>query len=285
MNVIRKWLALAMVLSLAGLTGTAYGQAVKNPDTLVVVTFADPETMDPAYAYDTASHQVILWHVYETLIFYSGGSTGTFAPLLATEVPSAANGGISKDGRTYTFKIREGVKFHDGTPMTAEDVKYSILRFMFMDRDGGPSELLLDPILSEHTTRDDKGNLRMELFTQADQAIRVQGNTVSITLKKPFAPFMSIVATWTEVVNKKWAIAQGDWNGTAGGLSRLNNPKKPEDTTMFSKGNGTGPFKLVQWDRQNRQVILERSDSYWRAPAQLRRIVIRVVEDFGPRRQ
>ncbi|MDR7549389.1 MAG: ABC transporter substrate-binding protein [Armatimonadota bacterium] len=279
----RKLLALAAVILLAGLTGVAQGQ-VRNPDTLIYVSFADPETMDPAYAYDTASSTIILWHIYETLVFFSGSSTGTFVPMLATEVPTVANGGISPDGKTYTFKIRDGVKFHDGSPLTAEDVKYSLLRFMFMDRDGGPSELLLAAILDTHGTRDERGALKPGLFAEADRAIQVSGNTVRITLKKPFAPFMSIMAMWSMTVNKKWAIAQGDWNGTAAGLCRLNNPKKPEDTPLFSKANGTGPFKFVQWDRAARQVILERHDTYWRQPAALRRVIVRVVEDFGARR-
>jgi len=277
-------LVLALAFTLVGGTGVAQGQAVKNPDTLILVRFGDPESLDPAYAYDTASSEIFLWNVYETLIFFNGGSTGQFVPLLATEVPSVANGGVSRDGRTYTFKIRQGVKFHDGTPMTAEDVKYSLLRFMFMDRDGGPSWILLSPILGVDATRDDKGNLDPSLFTKANQAIQVKGDTLVITLKEPFAPFLSIMAQWSMVVNKKWAIAQGDWNGTAAGLSRLNNPAKPEDTKLFSQANGTGPFKLVQWDRQSRQAILERNTAYWRAPAKLARVIYRVVEDFGPRR-
>jgi peptide/nickel transport system substrate-binding protein len=284
MNSVKKLLALTVILLLAGLTGVAQGQAVKNPDTMIIATTGDPETLDPGYAYDTASSQVFLWHIYETLVFFSGSTTGTFVPMLATEVPSLANGGISKDGKTYTFKIREGVKFADGTPMTADDVKYSLLRFMFMDRDGGPSQLLLAAILDTHSTRDDKGTLKPGLFAEADRAIQVKGNTLSITLKKPFAPFMSIMAMWSMVVNKKWAIAQGDWNGTAAGIARLNNPKKPEDTPLFTKANGTGPFTLVQWDRATRQVILERNDNYWRTPARLKRVIIRVVEDFGARR-
>ncbi len=277
-------IVLALVFTLVGGAGIAQGQAVKNPDTLTLVRFGDPETLDPAYAYDTASGEVFLWNIYETLVFYGGTSTSAFVPMLATAVPTLANGGVTNGGRTYTFTLRSGVKFHDGSTMTAEDVKYSLLRFMFMDRDGGPSWLLLAPILGVSGTRDDKGTFQSQLFREADRAIQVSGNKISITLKRPFAPFMSIFASWSMVVSKKWAIAQGDWNGTAATVGKLNNPAKPEDTTMFTKANGTGPFKLVQWDRQNRQAILERNDSYWRAPAPLKRIIIRVVEDFGPRR-
>ncbi len=273
---------LALVLS--GLPGTVQGQAVKNPDSLVYVTFGDPESMDPGYAYDDASHTVFHEHVYETLIFFNGSSTGSFVPLLATEVPSVANGGISNGGKTYTFKIRDGVKFQDGTPMTVEDVKYSLLRFMFMDRDGGPSWILLTPILGVDGTRDDKGKFDATLFSKADRAIQVTGNAIAITLKAPFAPFLGIMGQWSLVVSKKWAMAQGDWDGTAAGLSKLNNPAKPENTTMFTKGNGTGPFKLAQWDRQGRQEILERNDAYWRAPTRLKRVIIRAVPEFSTRR-
>ena len=277
-------LAALLAVVLAGSAGIAEGQSVRNPDSLVLVRFGDPESLDPAYAYDTASSEVFLWHVYETLIFFNAGATGAFVPMLATAVPTVANGGISRDGRTYAFKIRPGVKFHDGTPLTAEDVKYSLLRFMFMDRDGGPSFVLLAPILGVDGTRDEKGALDAALFTKANQAIRASGNTLSITLKEPYAAFLPIVAQWSMTVNRKWAISRGDWNGTAAGLASLNNPAKPEDTKLFAQANGTGPFKLAQWDRQNRQAILERNPDYWRAPAKLSRVIYRVVEDFGPRR-
>ncbi|MDR7417878.1 MAG: ABC transporter substrate-binding protein [Armatimonadota bacterium] len=281
----RALAALAVALSTAiGLAGTAAGQAVKNPDTLVVLRIGDPESLDPAFAYDTTSYEPYLWHIYETLIFFDGTSTGTFVPMLATEVPSVANGGITKDGRTYVFKIREGARFHDGSPLTADDVRYSLLRFMFMDRDGGPSGLLLGPILGVDSTRDAEGNFTPGLFTRAERAIQVKGNAVSITLHRPFAPFLSILATWSMVTSKRWAMAQGDWDGTAAGVRKLNNPERAESTPLFSRANGTGPFRLAQWDRQNRQVILERNDDYWRAPARLRRVIIRVVPDFGTRR-
>ncbi|HEY3248571.1 MAG TPA: ABC transporter substrate-binding protein [bacterium] len=278
-------LALTMALSMVVLTGIASGQgAVKNPDTLVLVRFGDPETLDPAYGYDTASSEVYLWNIYETLIFFNGGSTGTFVPMLASVVPSVANGGISNGGKTYKFTLRSGLKFSDGSAVSVEDVKYSLLRFMFMDRDGGPSWILLSPILGVDVTRDDKGNLNSALFNQANQAITTSGSTISITLKEPYAAFMSIMAQWSMVVSKQFVVSNGGWDGSAAGVAKLNNPAKPEDTTLFSKAMGTGPFKLVQWDRQTRQAILERNSTYWRAPAKLARVIYKVVEDFGPRR-
>lgn len=273
-------LALTLSLSLVGLTGTATGQAVKNPDTFIQVSFGDWDTFDYAWAYDTSSHSVI-FNVYEPLIFYDGGRTDRFVPGLATTVPSVQNGLVSPDGRTYTFPIRDGVKFHDGTPMTAEDAAYSLRRFLLVDRDGGPSSLLLEPILGMTKTRDDKGNLMLK-FSDLERAVQVKGKSVVVTLKEPFGPFLSIMALWSSVVPKKWAAANGDWDGTAATMARYNNLKK-ESSAFFEKANGTGPFKLDRWDRAGKQVILVRNDGYWRTPARLSRIVFRSVDETATR--
>ena len=128
-------LALALVLGVLGLgTGArGAGAPVKNPDTFVKLTAGDPESLDPAYAYDTASEEIIYPNVYETLIGYDGSVLSRYRPVLSSAVPSLANGLISKDGLTYTFPIRKGVKFHEGGEVTPEDVRYSILRFCLMD--------------------------------------------------------------------------------------------------------------------------------------------------------
>jgi peptide/nickel transport system substrate-binding protein len=282
MNFKRQVLAL-LVFTLAiavSVTGIATGQDVKNPDTYVSASFGDETTMDYAWAYDTASFAVI-FNVYEPLVFFDGGRIDRYAPMLATAVPTVQNGLVSKDGRSYTFPIRQGVKFHDGTPMTAEDAAYSLQRFLMTDRDGGPSSLLLEPILGILSTRDDKGALTLR-FADLQRAVQVKGNNVVVTLKEPFGPFLSIMAQWSYVVSKKWAIANGDWNGTGPTMAKHNNPKA-ESTAFFEKTNGTGPFKLERWDRAGKQVIMVRNDNYWRPRARLARVVIRQVEEVATR--
>ncbi|HEX9244847.1 MAG TPA: ABC transporter substrate-binding protein [bacterium] len=263
-------------------TGTRVtGQSVKNPDTFVTLRYGDPESLDPAYQYDTASYEVVYPNVYETLIGYNGSVLSTYVPRLATEVPSLANGLISKDGLTYTFPIRPGVKFHDGTTMTPEDVRYSTLRFMLQDRDGGPSWLLLSPLVGKESTRD--GDKIAVTYAQAAKTVTVQGNNVVFHLDHPYGAFLSIVAAWSFVMPKAWAAAHGDWDGSAGTWQKFNNPKL-QDRYAFDHMNGTGPFKLVTWDRQAKEVDLARHDAYWRAPARLSRVVIRDVAEFTNRR-
>jgi len=104
---------------------TAASAEVKNPDTFVMADYRTVQTIDPAASYDVAGSMRI-WNLYETLIFFDGSSTEKYVPLLASEVPTVENGGISVDGKTYTFKIRKGVKFHAGGELTPEDVVYSL---------------------------------------------------------------------------------------------------------------------------------------------------------------
>lgn len=111
---------------------------IKNPDTFIWASIGDTDSLDPAKAYDTASWE-IMTNIYEPLIFYAGASGDQFVPVLATEVPTVANGGIINDGKTYRFRIRKGVKFHNGNDLTPEDVEYTFERNMIVDADGGPN--------------------------------------------------------------------------------------------------------------------------------------------------
>ena len=275
------FLAGVLIVLTSGAGTRVAGQSVKNPDTFVTLRYGDPESLDPAYQYDTASYEIVYPNVYETLIGYNGSVLSTYVPRLSTEVPSLANHLISADGLTYTFPIRQGVKFHDGTTMTPEDVRYSVLRFMLQDRDGGPSWLLLSPLVGKESTRD--GDKIVVTYADAAKTVTVQGNNVVFHLAHPYGAFLSIVAAWSFVMPKAWAAAHGDWDGSAGTWQKFNNPKL-QDRYAFDHMNGTGPFKLVSWDRQAKEVDLARHDAYWRAPARLSRVVIRDVAEFTNRR-
>ena len=87
----------------------------KSPTVFNYATIGDIDTFDPALAYDTASGEIIQ-NTYETLVFYDGIATDKFVPMLAESWE------VSEDGTVYTFKIRQGVKFHEGGDLTASDV-------------------------------------------------------------------------------------------------------------------------------------------------------------------
>lgn len=272
----------SLLLCVPGLRAASDRPAIRHPNTFTLAEVGEVTSLDPAYPYDNSSQGAIL-NMYDTLIGFDGAKLDKFVPLLATEVPSRANGGISRDGLTYRFHIRKGVRFHDGTPLTPEDVKYSLMRFMLMDRAGGPSALLLEPILGVPSTRDSSGTITGDYFAQADKAIQVQGGDVVIHLPRPFAPFTAIMARWSYVECKSWAAKNGDWDGTQATWRKFNNPEEGA-TYLHAHENGTGPFKLERWDPIAKYVLLQRNDDYWRSKAKLARVLIKTVPEFETRR-
>lgn len=268
---------------LAAILATPASAQVKNPDVFVYATIGDPDSLDPAWSYDTASHNIIS-NVYEYLLAYKGSGMAVkdLMPMLSEKVPSRANGLVSADGKTYRFPIRKGVKFHGGGALTPEDARYSILRFLLTDRDGGPSSLLLEPVLGVNSTRKD-GKLIPGIVEKAFKAVTVEKGDLVIRLNRPFAPFLTIVANFGAIVSKDFYARNGQWDGEAATAEKFNNPRR-ESMLPNDKADGTGAFKLERFDKTNKQTVLLRHDGYWRAPAKLRQVVVKVVDDFNTRK-
>ncbi|MGM4916449.1 ABC transporter substrate-binding protein [Tardiphaga sp. 813_E8_N1_3] len=174
--------------------------------------------------------------IFQPLFTYS--PTLDFVPVLAKSWT------ISDDKKVYTFRLQENVKFHDGQPMTADDVIFSAMKFWMT--------------LS----------LRARIvFARIQKAEAPDPYTVVITLKESYAPFMyGFGATGFTIVPKHlYDVAD-----------LRNNPNN-------AKPVGTGPFKLVEWQRGS-FIRLRRNEDYWK-PNQpyLDEIVYRIVPDSQSR--
>ncbi len=310
-------LSLILVISLF-VAGMAQDKPeVKNPNTLTAVVFGTANTLDPSYAYDTASGTII-GNVYENLIRYpfgvvdgneknpEGYSVSEYKPMLATKVPTRENGLIRETpsgGLIYEFPIREGVTFHNGNKMTPEDVEYSLERTMIQDRSGGPSWMLLEPLTgygsikalvtdvagveeySETTTAD-----RVAAFKSfVDPAVEAKDQSVVIKLPDPYPPILNILAHssyWSSVMDKEWVMEQGGWPGTAETWPQYHNPgggSAAEESPLYDVANGTGPFKLDRWE-PGQEAVFSRNEDYWREPAELETYVLQKTEEWGTRR-
>ncbi|MBE2224831.1 MAG: hypothetical protein IAF02_25040, partial [Anaerolineae bacterium] len=199
-----------------------------SPDTYVEMTFGDVDTLDPALAYDTASGN-ILENVMEGLIYYNHKDATSFVPQLAVEVPSLENGGISEDGLTYTFNIREGVTFHDGGTLTPSDVAYTFQRGLLQSDPNGPQWLLLEPILGYSNCADITEGIDPECGIAGDpDAVKAadpaalaavceqvkaavvaddDAGTVTFNNTLPWGPFISTLAqSWGMILDQEWAV-------------------------------------------------------------------------------
>src|SRR5256885_16335658 len=117
MRMLTAWLAVVALLAGAG---TPPPVAAQPAGTLVVGLVAEPVNLDPAQVTDLNSNRVGR-RIVETLVTFPEESTQVVPGL-------AESWTVSKDGLRYTFKLRKGITFHDGTPFTAEAVKFSIER-------------------------------------------------------------------------------------------------------------------------------------------------------------
>src|ERR1700704_773829 len=110
----------ALVVAMIGLVGSAVSASAQPAGTLIVGLVAEPVNLDPAQVTDLNSNRVGR-RIVETLVTFPEESTQIVPGL-------AESWTISKDGLQYTFKLRRGVTFHDGTPFNAEAGKFSIER-------------------------------------------------------------------------------------------------------------------------------------------------------------
>lgn len=247
---------------------------IKNPGDFVIACPFDIASLDPAYVYDAESAGQIL-NIYDTLIEFDGNSTTEFVPSLATEWT------ISEDGKTYRFKIRDGVTFHNGNPLTPEDVEYSFERGMVQDYALGPQWMFFEPLfgLGNYSSRTEDGLIPLE---ELESKVEVDGQWVQFNLATPYEPFLQILASsWGSIVDMDWCIQNGDWNGTPESYEALNNPV-PGGSPIHSIANGSGPFQLELWEPAI-GITLVRNDNYWGEPARFERVFTKIVDEWGTR--
>lgn len=203
-------------------------------DTLIVGTTDSIETsLDPAEVWDYFGALMVM-NLGASLVYIKPGSAAgpdDFVPGLATSWSSSA------DGLTWTFNLREGLKFADGTPFTADAVKYSFERNIGLAMPDGPQ----------------LGLGYGDLIASVEAPSKYQ---VVITLKHTFSPFLALMAfSGSFMVNPKYAPnTPGQAVQYAEGDARASNP------------NDLGPYLLKEWTRKggkDYEMKLEANPNYW----------------------
>jgi ABC-type transport system substrate-binding protein len=204
-------------------------QAPKQGGAAVITFNNDLTTLDPQIGYDWQNWSVIK-SIFDGLMDYKPGTT-------ELEPDLAESYSVSEDGLTYTFTLRQGVKFHNGRPLTPADVKYSLERAV--------NPVTQSPGGGYFSAIEGYDALVGGKATELSGVRIVDEKTVSITLTRPDATFLHLMAiNFAYVVPKEEVEKAGaDWG------------KQPV---------GTGAFKFVEW-QPGQRIVLERFKDYFRA--------------------
>jgi len=221
-----------------------------HKDTLILGTTDSIETsLDPAEVWDFFGASMI-YTLGAPLVYIKPGTSDVFVPALATSWTT------SEDGLTWTFQLRQGVTFSDGTPFTAESVKYSFERNIGLAMPDGPQLGL------------GYGDMIASVAAPSEY-------TVVFTLKAPFAPFLALLAfSGSFIVNPNYA------------------PNTPGEAVQYTEGdarksnpNDLGPYLLTEWTRKggkDYQMTFDANPNYFGATDGYpiaKHIIIRMYSD------
>jgi peptide/nickel transport system substrate-binding protein/oligopeptide transport system substrate-binding protein len=231
-------LAVAMLL-VAGPPAGAAGRTPADPTTYRRPLGNEPATLDPARINDVYSRSVAQ-QIFDGLVRFD--QTLTIAPALA-EFWRA-----SRDGLSWTFTLRRGVRFHHGREITADDVVFSFTRILDPRLRSSAAESFL-PIKGARAFQEGRAKTVAGL-------VAVDPRTVQITVDEAFTPFVYVLALApAKIVPRDLVEAQGE----AFGLRPV----------------GTGPFRFAQWDR-GRSLVLAANPDYFDGAPRLGRLVYRI---------
>jgi peptide/nickel transport system substrate-binding protein len=229
------------------------GQAVAETpkDTLVMAyQIDDIISLDPAEIFEFTAAEYA-GNTYLRLIGYDVNNVSDIFGV------AAESWTVSDDGKTYTFKMRQGVKFASGNPMTAEDAAFSLQRAIVLDK--SPAFILTQ---FGFTAENVKEKIRA-----------VDPTTLVIETDQAYAPtfvLYCLTATISSVVDKK-VVMEHEKDGDMG------------HAWMRTNYAGGGAFQLVQW-KANESLTLERNENYYGTKPAMKRVVIRYIPEPGTQR-
>jgi peptide/nickel transport system substrate-binding protein len=209
-----------------------------KPTGQLIIAFSQEPTVFNPHLLHIEVDEGIHFSVFDPL--FAVTPEGKFSAGLAAEVPTVENGGISADGLHWKVKLRDGVKWHDGTPFTADDVKFTL-------------ELMVDPDF--RSWRKTGHDLVRDLTV-------VSPTEITWRMDKPFAPYPSILAS-TFIVPK-----------------HILGVEKDKNTAPFNNAPvGTGPFKWVERIAGDHIELAANTDYFGEGPY-LERIIFKYIPDL-----
>jgi len=246
------------------------GSSGNNKDTLVFGVAGDPKVLDPTFASDGESFRVSR-QIFETLVRAEEGGTKIVPGLAESWEPDAA-------GTTWTFKLRSGVKFHDGEAFNAESVCVNFNRWY------NSTGLMQSPDVTPYWqdimggfAKNEDPELGESLFKSCTAKDEL---TVDLAFNRVSSKVPSALLLPAFSMHSPKALEQYDASTVAGTATDIKYP-----SYAMEHPTGTGPFKFKTWDISNKSLTIERNDDYWGDKAKLKTLIFKTISDENARKQ
>lgn len=235
-------LTAALLLAACGAPAPEQGAAPTTGDaSIATITFVqEPDSLSPLYT--TMWFSGILTDLWLVGLWTFDDDLEP-VPMLAQEIPTAENGGISEDSRTITVQLREDATWSDGTPVTADDFVFTYDMIMD-DRNTVLSRSPYDEFVESVVAEND--------------------HTLVVTFNEPFAPWLAQLFDYVIPKHVLEPVMEAD--GTLDGAAWNRNPTV-----------GVGPYVFSQWESGS-HIMFTRNESHW-APGNIERIFVRMTPD------
>jgi peptide/nickel transport system substrate-binding protein len=243
-------LAAAAVLAISTLTACSTDREVVTDNTFVVAIESEADVLDPQVAGGWVTWR-INQQIFEPLVTEDLRTPSSQAPVPALEPGLAESWEVSPDGLTYTFHIRQGVLFHDGTPLDAAAVEYNFRR-------------MWDKEAPQYSAK--AAGQTNFIWQNTESVETVDQYTLVVKQATPFSPFLRM-------------LAQGGNGSTA-----IMSPTAVEQygESIGDHPVGTGPFVFDERIRGER-ISLKRNDDYWGTEPSIQGVVFRPLPDASAR--
>jgi peptide/nickel transport system substrate-binding protein len=243
------------------------GGGAQTGGTFVFGAPGDPAMFDPAFGTDGETFRISR-QIYDGLLTTKAGSAD-IEPALAESYD------VSEDGLEYTFTLREGVKFHDGTDFNAEAVCFNFDRWYNFEG------LAASPAASEYYQNVFGGFASTpDVPSLYKSCEATDESTAVITISQVTSRFPAALTLPSFAMQSPTALQEFDADNLGGSEDGLTYP-----AYALEHPTGTGPFKFESWDRGNGEVTIVRNEDYWGEPAKVDEIIFRTISDGNTRRQ
>ncbi|NIH86670.1 ABC transporter substrate-binding protein [Amycolatopsis granulosa] len=238
-------------------------------DTFIFGAAGAPKNFDPIFNDDGESFRPTR-QMYDTLVTYKPGTTELQGALATAWTPSDGN-------KTWTFTLRQGVKFHDGTPFNAAAVCFNFDRWYNMKGAAAQSQMIYYGDVFEGFAKNEADTSGQPVYKSCEAK---DDHTAVLNLNKPKGAFPDAFGLTSLSMSSPDALKKYNAdNVTQSGEAFTYSPYATDHPT------GTGPYKFDSFDKANNTITLVRNEDYWGEKAKTAKLIFKIIPDENARKQ